>query len=423
MGRSIGRTVLIGAGLMGAAALVAAAVVSWRFAHYQPAEADIAPDPQAQAYFMDDYASARQAFLAQGDALAQRLNGVERFAIAVDSPRGIKDLYVDGLYVPAQSSPQRLLVLSAATHGIEGPAGSAVMRMFMAEFMQDELLAQTGVLFLHALNPYGFAQQRRVTEGNVDLNRNAGTNNALYQTQNAGYPVVHPLINPAAPADTQSWSHRLFLLRALGQVARHGMPVLRQAVLQGQYSTPQGIYYGGQALEPQLAALAPRLRALLNQYPLSMSIDLHTGYGERGKLHIFLNPPEDPHVRDALQAVFTGHTIDWGSGQDFYTVTGDVTSWIGTLRQGGAHLPAVFEYGTMNSQTTIGAIKSLHISVLENQGVQHGWASDDERVRIQRDYREMFNPSSSVWRTQVIARSRTLLRDVLAQLPQVQVQP
>jgi hypothetical protein len=399
--------------------LLGAGVALWRFATYAPADPDVAPDAAAQALFIDDYAGARQAFLAQGEALAARFERVERFAIPVASAQA-GGLFVDGLYVPAQRSAQRLLILSSGVHGVEGPVGSAVTRLFMQEFMTDAALADTGVLLLHGLNPYGFARQRRFTEANVDLNRNAAQTGALYLTDNAGYPLVDGLINPTTPADLGAAQHRLFLLRAVAMIAQHGMAPLRQAVLQGQYAFPRGIYYGGSALAPQLQALAPQLRRIMNQYPLSMSIDLHTGYGARGQLHVFLNPPETTQVREGLEAVFDGHPIDWGSGQDFYTVTGDVTSWMGALRQGGLHLPAVFEYGTLNSQTTLGAIKSLHITVLENQGAQWGYASADDEARIRHAYREMFNPSSPAWRTRVIADSRTLLAQVMARLPTLQ---
>ena len=402
-------------------ALVALAVLAggwalWRFANYQAPDPVIEPDPAALAYFVDAYAPAREAFLRKGDALAQRFTGVERLTIPVSSAQ-LKDLFVDGVYVPAQHTPRRLLVLVAATHGVEGPAGSAVMRLFADEFMTPAALADTGVLLLHGLNPFGFAAQRRVTENNVDLNRNAAQTPALYLSDNAGYPLVDPLINPRTPADTGAAEHRFFLLRAVAKLVQHGMGPLRQAVLQGQYAEPRGIYYGGSALAPQLEALAPDLRRILNAYPLSMSLDLHTGYGARGKLHVFLNPPSDPRVRQGLEAVFQGHPIDWGGGQDFYTVTGDVASWLGSLRQSGTHLPGVFEYGTMDSQGTLGAIKSLHISVLENQGAQHGYANDAERDRIRHDFVEMFNPSSPAWRTQVITSSRQLLTQVMARLP------
>jgi predicted deacylase len=402
------------------ALLVAALGLStWQFARYAPPDPPTAADRAALAWFIDDYAGARRDFLARGEALAARYSGVERFSIPVASPSGVTDLAVDALHVPAQVAPRRLLVISSGVHGVEGPAGSAVMRLFMAEFMSAEAMAETGVLFLHAMNPYGFAKGRRFTENNVDLNRNASRDDTLYRSVNAGYPMVDAVINPQGPADTGSLANRFFHLRAVALIAQHGMGPLRQAVLQGQYQVPKGIYFGGQALEPQLAALAPRLQPILDTYPLSMSIDLHTGYGARGKLHLFFDPPKDPRVRERLETVFAGQAIDWGSGADFYTVTGDVVGWLGTLRRAGLHLPAVFEYGTMDSQKTMGSIKSLHVTLLENQGVQHGYASAADEARIRRDYQEMFNPSSPAWRTKVIQDSRAMLRAVMANLPRV----
>lgn len=398
---------------------------TWRFAHWAPPDAPQPPDPVAQAWFIDDYASARADFLRRGDALADTFTGVERLAIPVPSRSGASGLFVDGLYIPAQGGERRrLLVVSSGVHGVEGPTGSAVQRLFMHEVLTAQHLqgplADTGVLLLHALNPYGFARYRRFTENNVDLNRNASTDHALYQTVNAGYPVVDSLINPTGPADAGTAGNRFFHLRSVALIARHGMPALRQAVLQGQYQKPPGIYFGGQALEPQLAALGPRIAPILDAYPLSMSLDLHTGWGARGTLHLFFNPPADAKVRQGLEAAFAGQPIDWGTGSDFYTVTGDFAGWLGQLRRGGVHLPAVFEFGTMDSQATLGAIKSLHVTVLENQGAQHGYATADDRTRIERDYREMFYPSSPDWRTKVIHDSRAMFAAVLANWPRVQ---
>ena len=66
------------------------------------------------------------------------------------------------------------------------------------------------------------------------------------------------------------------------------------------------------------------------------------------------------------------------------------------------------------------APRALQITVLENQGAQWGYASADDEARIQRDYREMFNPSSPAWRTKVIADSRALLARAMAQYATVQ---
>lgn len=405
--------------------LAALAWSTWRFANYAPPDAAMPPDPTAQAWFIDDYTAARADFLRRGDALAGAFANVERFAIAVDSRSGVTDLFVDGLYLPAQGGEKKkLLVVSSGVHGVEGPTGSAVQRLFMHEVMTLQNLrgplADTGVLLLHAVNPYGFARYRRFTENNVDLNRNASTDAALYRAVNAGYPLVDGLINPQGPADAGRLDNRFFHLRAVTLIAQHGMRTLRQAVLQGQYQKQPGIYFGGHALEPQLAALGPRIAPILDAYPLSMSLDLHTGYGARGTLHLFFNPPADPRARQGLEAAFAGQPIDWGTGNDFYTVTGDFMAWLGQLRSGGTHLPAGFEYGTMDSQTTLGAIKSLHVTVLENQGAQHGYASAQDETKIRHDYREMFYPSSPDWRAKVVRDSRAMFQAVLANWPTVQ---
>ena len=367
---------------------------AWQFAHYAPKDAPQSPDPAALAFFLDDYAGARKAFLAQGDGLAARYRGVERFALRVPAAKSAAEPFIDGLYIPAQVAPRRLLLVTSGVHGVEGPTGSAVQRMFMKEFLTPEALAETGVLLVHAVNPWGFANGRRFTENNVDLNRNASTGDALYRSVNAGYPTVSPMINPVGPADTGALGNVFFPLRAVALIAEHGMPTLRQAVLQGQYQAPKGIYFGGRALEPALQALAPVLQPILAAYPLAMTVDLHTGYGARGALHLLFDPPKDAGRRALLEQAFAGQRIDWTTGSDFYTVTGDVVGWVGAMKEaaGGVHLPAVFEYGTMDSQTTLGAIKSLHVTLMENQGFQHGYASAADEARIKHDYREMFYP-------------------------------
>jgi hypothetical protein len=267
---------------------------------------------------VDDYQGARKAFLAQGEALATQYRGVERFEVPIVSSKAERDQFVDGLYIPAQSAPKRLLLVTSGVHGVEGPTGSAVQRMFMKGVPEARGSGRDRCAVCARSQPLGgFSNYRRVTENNVDLNRNAATTGALYRTVNAGYPTVSPVINPAGPANTGALGNVFFPLRAVGLIAQHGMPTLRQAVLQGQYQEPQGIYFGGQAMEPSLRRLAPYLLPILAKYPLAMTVDLHTGYGERGTLHLFFDPPKDAARRALLEQVFAGQRIDWATGSDF----------------------------------------------------------------------------------------------------------
>jgi hypothetical protein len=197
------------------------------------------------------------------------------------------------------------------------------------------------------------------------------------------------------------------------QIVQHGMPALRQAILQGQYAHPQGLYFGGRTFEPQKALLEPLFKKTAISYSHVLLIDLHTGFGERGRLHLFPNAIRDPAVRARLEAVFAGYQIDYGDTEDFYTTTGDFSEYMGKLLDDKIYLPMVFEYGTMDSQTTSGSIRSLHNMIVENQGFWHGYESYDDEAEAKRRFREHYNPTSPVWRTKVIRDSETLFRSAI----------
>jgi hypothetical protein len=67
-----------------------------------------------------------------------------------------------------------VLILSSGCHGVEGYCGSGVQNALLADAGFHAAAARAGValLYIHALNPYGFSWLRRTTHENVDLNRN-----------------------------------------------------------------------------------------------------------------------------------------------------------------------------------------------------------------------------------------------------------
>ena len=83
-------------------------------------------------------------------------------------PFGGQDDAEVALLGPADAAS--VLVTISATHGVEGFCGSGVQ---VATFAQRQNVpAGMALVAVHAINPYGFAWLRRVTEDNVDLNRN-----------------------------------------------------------------------------------------------------------------------------------------------------------------------------------------------------------------------------------------------------------
>ena len=388
------------------------ATISYNF--YSPKEVNTAPDKADLKYFRESYEKSRDAFRTEAKSLAGKYKAASQASFNVPS-KNDKDLTVDMLYIPALKNKKGLIIISSGVHGVEGFTGSAVQRMMMEEFMTNENLASTGFLFIHGMNPYGFKNSRRVTGNNIDLNRNSSPTDELYKTKNTGYPAVMDLINPQESVNTASVGNIFFELRAIRKIISAGMPVLRQAILQGQYEFPKGIFYGGSAPEPQIKSVTPFIKKFSTGYPLVMNIDLHTGYGERGTLHLFPDSIKDKKIRAMMEKVFDGYRIDWGDSKDFYTVTGDFPGHIGKIITPGAFLPMSFEYGTLDSQTTVGSIKSLHTTILENQGVNFGYKSDKNKAEVEKNFREMYFPSSPAWRTKVIKDSRIMTKKALQQ--------
>jgi hypothetical protein len=225
------------------------------------------------AGFSPSYARARVQFLeaaaAAGMAIQSHnhpLPGREGETLAVD-------VALDG---PAQAD--RLLIISSACHGVEGFAGSGV-QVFAAhdeEWRAHARDAGLAVLYIHALNPHGFSYLRRVTQENVDLNRNF-LDFKLPLPGNPAYGELHPLLLP------EQWPPTPDNQAAVGAwIAEHGLQRFQAAVSQGQYAFADGLFFGGVAPTWSNQTLRQILRTQGARAKHIAWIDLHTGLGPCG---------------------------------------------------------------------------------------------------------------------------------------------
>jgi hypothetical protein len=376
-----------------------------------PKDPKVAVVPEYTDYFKVSYQASRADFLKRADELSVLFKGTEKQAIPVPSKTGT-ELFVDVFYIPSLKASHNLVVISCGIHGVEGFAGSAVQRMVMEKYLTRENLENTGVMLIHAMNPYGFNFLRRVTENNVDMNRNCDETPALFSNKNEGYTRLYKFINPATPVSLASCQNQLFVERAILKIMKATMPVLRQAVLQGQYEYPEGLYFGGRDFEPQLRAIKPLLQKYSAPYERIIHIDLHTGYGARGKMHLFPNPATSPQVKSGTETIFAGYQIDWGDSKDFYTIMGGFSDLLGKMFPNKLVIPMTLEYGTMDSQKTMGSLRSIQNMILENQGFHHGFKYKRSERKVREWFREMYAPSSPVWQTLVIQQSDAVMKQV-----------
>ena len=320
-------------------------------------------------------------------------------------PRG--PLPVELLEIPATATPRNLVFIISGVHGAEAFAGSTLQTLFLDALLPGIDRSHTTFVVVHIVNPYGAVTGRRVTEGNVDLNRNFSTGSGLYKNKNSGYAAISDLLNPAGPATNGLLDVLRFYSGAAIELIRTPLNALRSATLEGQYETTKGIFFGGQAPEPIVTRLVPNIMQAIRStdYERMLVIDLHTGYGAKGFMHVMPNPlAGSPLVLDRTRLVMKdtlgGYRLeDVAADPNFYQSTGDLSSFIAAkgMAIGMPSVPLLLEFGTMDSQTVLGSLRSLYRVTQENRLHWYGADSLASKNAIQRDFREMFLPTDPEW--------------------------
>jgi hypothetical protein len=222
-------------------------------------------------YFSPDYPNARERFCVAAERAGAHLN---RYLLPERlGPQG-ESLSIDVARLGPEDATDALVVLSG-THGVEGFAGAGCQVGFLTDRLYEALPSTACALLVHALNPYGFAWLRRVNEDNVDLNRNF-----VDFSQPPSSAAYEPLHDWLVPADWDG-DGRAHADAALQQyIAQHGMRAFQQALTAGQYTRPEGLFYGGTVPTWSAQTLERLLREQLPDAVRRVAVlDLHTGLG------------------------------------------------------------------------------------------------------------------------------------------------
>jgi len=367
-------------------------------------------------HFPKSYADARQRFL----KLRETLTGPKHFDTWNIPSNANDDLAVDSVYLPPLKSPERLFVLLSGVHGLEAYAGHGIQSLFIDEVMPALDRSHSGIFIIHSLNPFGFKHHRRGTEANVNLNRNCSTHPGLYQIENKASLALSNRFIPKQPVN----SERCWLLQQLKQQEQKiwfddvSLDEFIKSVGLGQFESPAGLEYGGRQAEVQIEKMIAALREIMPAFKDIVLLDLHTGLGERGRLHLLtgdvdgcvhqglfseiFKPGEDRKVYDFTPADQEG----------FYRTHGATNNIFPELAAPGQRICAMtMEFGTLGHHLPA-QLESLNQWLLEHQGSLYGYASPELQRKIQDDYLEKFFPSDPLWRRQILGTSRELFRRV-----------
>lgn len=343
----------------------------------------------ADVFYPPSYEDSRTVFR----ALAQQQKG-QRVSFQVPSSTD-PDLYVD-VYTSPSIKSQGLVILFCGIHGGESYFSCGALNWFFQN--QLKLYEDRGLSFVlvHAMNPFGFKNFRRVTENNVDLNRNFIFSEAV-RPENKNYEIIRPFLIDTKPIEEWTSEHLGFFSKLIYTHITKPAGFLLSATAVGQYSDDKGIFYGGKKTEPQVSFIYELLKGIKTSFDKVLFIDLHTGYGKKDYLHFFgTKQLPSEHIAFTDQ-VFSFHPIDYGGDKNFYQTSGDTLQFISQLFANKKVAVMTYEMGTLDSQKIIGSMKSLQTLRIENQLWNWGAKTEKDRKWSQDLSRRMFFPEDEKW--------------------------
>lgn len=329
--------------------------------------------------FSSTYSEAR-------DRFRDATSGGERGAIEV-----CDGLTIDWAWT-GTGDARRVRLLTSGLHGIEGFPGSAA-QLDMLDRRDD-----VRTLWVHALNPWGMANLRRVNENNVDLNRNFLAPGEAYAGAAEAYAALDGMLNPESPP-----AFDFFLVRAGWTLLRGGgLPALRDAIVRGQYDFPRGLFYGGARLEPGPERLLAFLRGALGGCERVVHVDLHSGLGRFCGRTLLLDGEPDPAQVARVRGAFGPTVKTWEAGSaEAYSIRGGFTAALARELPGVRYDALTCEFGTWSN------VEVLHALREENR--LHHWGTPRPDHGAKKDLRVAFDPDHPAFRGAVIAHARSLM--------------
>jgi hypothetical protein len=348
----------------------------------------------AAAHFSGSYAEARRRFLeaagAAGAGLAHHLHPLK-------DPDG-REIALDVARFGPKTA-KRVIGFGSGTHGVEGFCGSGVETALIASGFARALPADTAVVFLHAINPWGFAWGRRVNEDNVDLNRNF-LDHTKPHPENPGYDAIYGAVNPQELSE-EALARGRAAMKAYAET--HGPAALQHALTGGQYKYPEGVQFGGVKPVWSNTTLRKVIRDEMSAAGSIVYIDIHSGLGPRGYGEIICTAPETSDTYKRMHR-WWGHAVHstQGAGSVSSNVPGSITEAFNQELVGREVTPCGLEFGTIAMNAVAAAL------VADNWLHRHGGMANPMAPAIKKQIRDAFYVDEDDWKEEIFVRTRDM---------------
>ncbi|PVY57258.1 MULTISPECIES: M14 family metallopeptidase [unclassified Simplicispira] len=349
--------------------------------------------------FAGSYARARVQFL---EAAATAGLPIESHAHPLKGRDG-EDLAMD-VVRDGPPDAEKLLIVSSACHGVEGYCGSGVQvyALHDAAWREEARAHGVAVLYIHALNPYGFSHTRRTTHENVDLNRNFQDFSRPLPV-NEAYREVEPFLLPS------TWPPAADNVAAVEQfIATRGEAAWQAAISQGQHEFAQGMFFGGTAPTWSNRTLRQVLRQHGSRAQRIGWIDLHTGLGPSGHGERIYAGRDDPAALARARQWWGGNgatpiTSFYDGTSTSAFLTGLMWTAIYDECPQAQYTGIAMEYGTLPILDMLQALRAEHWLHI------HPEAPTALAAQIKAQMLAAFCTDTDAWKGQIIAQARQAL--------------
>jgi len=321
-------------------------------------------------YFSNDYFEARRKFRAQTKEKELQL-----------SSETIFDGLTCDIALSQTKKKDKLLIFISGTHGVEGYIGSAFQLMFLDRYY-DKLKGKTSILFIHALNPYGFLNNRRVNENNVDINRNYCDDFNNMKINPKIFEIIkknEKIFVAGTPRKNRLYENYKLYTTMLKSIIKNGIVQTIEAGVIGQNLYPKGVNYSGTAPEKSNLVFTNLISKITEGYNKTILIDLHTGIGRKYEMTGSTYHPKDSEEFILCNKIV--HTLASHTGIHIYNT---YSLGKGFLRSSKSkkNYEVLIEFGTISDiSSTLSANYLTHLLVVENQVTFFGPLEKLERVR------------------------------------------
>jgi hypothetical protein len=350
-----------------------------------------------------DYLESRQRFR----VLAESLDAVPRAFVHDDTEDGGVELSTDVAYLGPPHA-QTIVVIASGTHGVEGYAGAACQLHFMQTWSKRRATHAMAWLLVHAVNPWGYFHDRRVTQEGVDLNRNF-VDFPLSGQPRSAYAAYHDLlVSQYRPLPAGLWNELRLLSHGLTRKRRHA---LQAAITAGQYDQPGGLFFGGTAPTRSRRVWERIMASYVDGRERAFLLDIHTGLGRSGASELISHLPPASEGFRRMSQWFGGRLKSTAGGDSVSAqVQGTLTAAFDRAIAGRGHAVGL-EFGT---RSPLAVLDAMRADQWYRNNAAHLPQSEGERVR--RRMKAAFCRDDDNWCPLLLEQFDLTLKQLLAGL-------